>query len=351
MKILHVAEAWGGGVVSAVYDYALSLPDHQHILLVKPRPGHDTLDVGPPNTVTIPLATSPVRAMGAIREQVARLRPDVVHAHSSLAGVYVRLAVNRHDLPVVYTPHCYAFERTDVGALLRALFWGSEKALARRSSAVVAVSERETSLARRLSRHVPAVHVPNVARAGVVPKPLGERGSNFVVLGVGRLLPQKDPDFFAEVSRLVRAAADDCSFVWVGDGPPDVVKRMRASGVETVGWTPRSDVLSRMRRAHVYLHTAAWEGAPLTVLEAVVAGTPVVARAIPALAAVPELVLGVTAEACAAHVLRLRSDPAAWEQAQRAQADVVSTRYTPLVQATRLNEAYETVVEAVRSRH
>jgi glycosyltransferase involved in cell wall biosynthesis len=53
--------------------------------------------------------------------------------------------------------------------------------------------------------------------------------------------------------------------------------------VHVTGWLPRADALSLLATAHVYLHTAAWEGSPITLLEAADLRVPVVARSIPAL--------------------------------------------------------------------
>ena len=93
---------------------------------------------------------------------------------------------------------------------------------------------------------------------------------------MGRVRRQKDPDFFAAAAR----AARDLDWVWVGGGDEAGEGRLRAAGVRVTGWLERSAVLDELATADVYVHTAAWEGAPLSILEAARAGCPVVARKI-----------------------------------------------------------------------
>lgn len=340
MRILHVSEAWGGGVESAILDYTACLPLAEHILLVTPRDGYDTGDsVAAPNRRVVPLPKAPHLAIREVRRQLDMLRPDIVHAHSSFAGLYARLAVRRRSTPVVYTPHCYAFERRDVSRPARALYRLVERCLAPRTSVVAGVSRREVELARRLSARTPGVHVPNVARAATS-VPLEQREKRFTVVGVGRLLPQKGALFFADVAKAVTDRDSGTTFLWIGDGSPSVVERLRASGVDVLGWSPRSVVLGHMSCSHVYLHTAVWEGAPLTVLEAAAAGTPVVARRILAMEELVEVDLADSVASCADKVLALR-DRERWLAAQQRCRDLTA-RYSPAVQAERLMQAYTT---------
>jgi glycosyltransferase involved in cell wall biosynthesis len=98
-------------------------------------------------------------------------------------------------------------------------------------------------------------------------------------VGIGRLSPQKDPDFFAGVAAHLRHA----QLVWVGDGDPLMKTRLERAGVKVTGWLPRQEVLEVLAGADVYLHTAAWEGSPMSLLEAEYMGIRTVVRSIPAL--------------------------------------------------------------------
>ena len=71
-----------------------------------------------------------------------RYQPDLIHLHSSWAGLLGRL-VPLGRRKIVYTPHCYAFERRDLSQVVRIGLWLVEKILSRRNAGVFAVSPRE----------------------------------------------------------------------------------------------------------------------------------------------------------------------------------------------------------------
>lgn len=65
-------------------------------------------------------------------------------------------------------------------------------------------------------------------------------------------------------------------FLWIGDGDQTLKDELRAAGVEVSGWLGRTDVMDCLRRASLYLSTASWEGMPVSVIEAMLLGRPVV---------------------------------------------------------------------------
>ena len=79
----------------------------------------------------------------------------------------------------------------------------------------------------------------------------------------------------------------DLEAVWIGDGPEHDRRAVEELGVKVTGWLNRDEATAELRAADLYLHTAAWEGFPLSVIEAVRAGVPVFVRPIPAFAQVP----------------------------------------------------------------
>ena len=52
--------------------------------------------------------------------------------------------------------------------------------------------------------------------------------------------------------------------------------RLAEAGVEVTGWLPRDEVARQLERADVYLSTSSWEGMPVSVIEAMLAGRPVI---------------------------------------------------------------------------
>ncbi|MGV4981890.1 glycosyltransferase family 4 protein [Streptomyces sp. NRAIS4] len=292
--VLHVAEAWQGGVQTIVHDYARAVPEVRHLLLKGDREGYQVADE---ETVFDGVWRMPHGHLARIRE-VGRLfrelRPDVVHAHSSLAGGYVRLAASVPTQRIVYTPHGFAMERSDLAWYASAAVWAAEHVLSRRTGIAAGSSPRESELARLLRKRQRTVYVPNVVRprahsgtprpgsrpaAGTADRVLPPR----TVAAVGRLCTQKDPAFFADAAALGKRLMPSSNWFWLGDGEPAHRERLERAGVTVTGWLDHRALQGVLAQADVYAHTALWEGAPMTLLEAVGLGLPIVARRIPAL--------------------------------------------------------------------
>ena len=114
-RVLHVVESLGGGVHTAVLAMVEATPELDHHLAVWPRRVHagtgDGLD-GFAEVHTLP--RQPLRAVAGLHDLVRTLRPDRVHAHSSYAGLLARVVDPGAE--VLYSPHCFAFERRDLPA-------------------------------------------------------------------------------------------------------------------------------------------------------------------------------------------------------------------------------------------
>jgi glycosyltransferase involved in cell wall biosynthesis len=65
-------------------------------------------------------------------------------------------------------------------------------------------------------------------------------------------------------------------FHWIGGGEPEGVAALEAAGVDVTGWLRRPDALAALSRMDVCLHATRWEGMPVALIEAQVAGLPAV---------------------------------------------------------------------------
>jgi glycosyltransferase involved in cell wall biosynthesis len=353
MRVLHLHFRWGAGSAAAVSDYIRATPAFEHHLVYAVAPGcqlDDQVQELAASVRELPSGLS--RQVVAVRQAVAAVEPDVVHAHSSLAGACARSALGRGwPARVVYTPHCYAFERTDVGPVARSAFWLAEAALSLRGGQVAACAPYEAELARSLPGHQQVVYVPNiaapdaVASAGVVRR---REGGPMVVTAVGRLAPQKAPEMFADAARMRRHAGDPGRWVWVGGGEADLERRLRSAGVEVTGWLPRRQALEELAAGDVYVHTAAWDGAPITVLEAAAAGVPILARRTAAMVALGVEPLFDTAEELADLVGRLGDGPVA-DVAERS-GRRLREAHTPAAQREALQHVYGLAASNGRTR-
>ena len=104
-----------------------------------------------------------------------------------------------------------------------------------------------------------------------------------VVVGIGRVARQKDPVWFAQVALELKSRFPRCTLKWLGGGDAELERQLTAAGVEVSGWIPRETLMAELGKATFYVHTASWEGAPLSVTEAAALGIPVIGRDTPAL--------------------------------------------------------------------
>ena len=272
MRVLHVVESYGAGTASAVLQYVRATPDLEHHLVRRLRHDSDHADDGELAefaSVTEMAAGTPA-AVRSVRAAVAAVRPDVVHGHSSFGGAFARTAVRRgRRAPLlVHTPHCYATERQDLGRLTRAAYAAAERLLALNTDVVAGCSPRETDLARRVAPRARHVFVPNVTDVNVPPDAPATSDLP-VVTGMGRLTEQRDPLAFVELVRVLRQLGGrPVTARWIGDGRPELAAELEASGVEVTGWLPRSTALTLLGESAAYVHTARWDGAPMTMIEA-----------------------------------------------------------------------------------
>lgn len=208
------------------------------------------------------------------------IAPDLVHLHSSKAGVLGRLAAQRLALPVLFTAHGWAFTE-GVALPLRLFYLGIEKLLASLADRIVTVSDYDRQLALRLkvatADRMITIHngVPDVA----VPERQVLAGNAVRMLMVARFDAPKDQAF------LLRTLADLRGTDWmlelVGDGPQLEAARQL---VRTQGLSKQvlfsghcNDVAQRLAQADLFMLISNWEGLPLTILEAMRAGLPVIA--------------------------------------------------------------------------
>lgn len=233
----------------------------------------------------------------ALRALLRVERPDVVHTHSSKAGVLGRRASLATRIGArVHTPHTFAFL---FGALFspakRAVFRAIERHYGRRTARMVAVSASEGETIRASGVIDPAKVrvVPNgidPARVEGAPpldvRALGLDPARPVVAVVGLVYPAKGQDLAVEA--LATPGLEHVQLLVVGPGSGAgggaeelAALRARAAalgiGARVVCTGPRRDVPSVLAAATCLLLPSRWEGMPYVVLEAMAAGRPVVA--------------------------------------------------------------------------
>lgn len=212
-----------------------------------------------------------------------RLRPDIVHANSSKAGVVARVAAAVARVPIrVFTVHGWAFKWYG-GAAGRMYLYADRLARPLTTAVVcVAESERQLGIAAGACTAGRTTVIANAVDVTATPHaPLA--GDPPLVISVGRLKAPKDFATFAQaIARLDEAAVRTAI---VGDGPDRVlVERLLP---ETMLLGERDDVPQLLAGADIFVLSTRSEGLPISVIEAMAAGLPVVASRV---GGIPELV-------------------------------------------------------------
>lgn len=278
IKIVYVVESFSTGVYAIVRDIACNLdPDRFEVLILhslrsdSPKQYHEDLSQSNISLQYIPMGSSKdyLRAIQSIRSVIKAYQPDCIHLHSSKAGFLGRLAAKRSCCShIVYSPHGFAFLRTDVGPIKRWLFFQLEYWINRyMPSKIIAVSEGEREQALKVTNNT--VTINNFIDTTTIHPDKPQTG--FDIVTTGRIAPQKNPQLFNQIA----TALSDRTFLWVGDGP--LRSELKSANISVTGYIPRAEAIAQVERAKVYLQTSLWEGMPVSILEAMAAGKAVVA--------------------------------------------------------------------------
>jgi lipopolysaccharide/colanic/teichoic acid biosynthesis glycosyltransferase/glycosyltransferase involved in cell wall biosynthesis len=289
------------------------------------------------------------KALIALYRLMRKERPHIVHTHAAKPGVLGRVAARLAGVPViVHTFHGHILHGY-YGPVMTWLLRRMERILARSSDRIIAVSEQ---VKQDLVRYgVAPVEKISVIPLGFDLQPFldsGEyRGTFSRELGlpndarlvgiVGRIFPIKNHRLFLEAAARVAAEEPSARFVVVGDGAlrPEMEAHARRLGIADrvtfAGW--RRDLPRIYSDLDALVVSSRNEGTPVSAIEAMAAGCPVVATRVgglPDLIADGEtgrLVPSEDAPALAAAIIRVLRDPAAAQQMARAAREEVKQRF------------------------
>jgi glycosyltransferase involved in cell wall biosynthesis len=220
-----------------------------------------------------------------VAQSIRRADPDLVHTHLVHADVYGSATGRR----LVSTKHNDDPFRTGP-------FRFVERALARRASKMIAITDAlaqfQIDKVGLPPRKLTTIHYGLDA----LPEPWGRNPPDdvprdaVVVLAICRLEQQKGVDVAVRAVAQLRERVADVHLVVLGEGDErarlETLARELGVAVHLAGRVP--DVAAWLRRARVLVHPVRWEGFGLAVLEAMLAGLPVVASRVSSL---PELVV------------------------------------------------------------
>ena len=358
-RVLHYvdAELYGGSEEAALQLLAsLDRARWQPVLLHHPEPGLARLVDGAGRigirTLAVPRVDPRARVAGVLRlrRMIRAEQPAAFHAHLSwpLACKYGVLAAWLARVPaIVGTAQLYVHPDDSRRARLALLPLGRIMAVSREVQARyvrdLRVPERKLTVVPNGIAVSPTVRAPDPAlRAELV-----KGRPDYVVLTPARLHEQKGHTYLLEAA----AQVPDATFVLAGDGPlrARLEARARELGVaeRCIFLGHRSDIAELLAAADLFVLPSLYEGLPVSVLEAMAAGRPVVATAIGGTdEAVTHELTGLLVPpsdpgALASAIRRLRSDPALAGRLAAAGRERVEREFSSLATAGSVMRIYD----------
>jgi glycosyltransferase involved in cell wall biosynthesis len=209
---------------------------------------------------------------------IAEVKPDIIHTHTFKAGYVIRM--KKQSVPVIHTFHGHLLDDPEFSGFKSKIIVELERMLAKKSAKLVTVGRRvaDELLDQKIGYRTQFVNIPpGVIPVIVTPKRQALKNLNLeddgkpLVGWIARVTGVKNPMRALEVAD----AMPDTRFVMAGGG--DLLEQVKAaapSNVSVVGWAEASDLFGA---SDIILSTSENEGMPVALIEAQLAGKPVVA--------------------------------------------------------------------------
>lgn len=272
-RILFVVEAMGGGVFTYIVDLANELVKEYDMYIayaVRPQTPSDYKEYFDERIHLIEVKNftrsinilKDLKAIPEIKNIAKRVNPDIIHLHSSKAGVIGRIAFNGKDVPLFYTPHGYSFLMENYKPMKRRMFKFIESVCAKRKCITISCSPGEHQETLKLTKRAKFVNNGiNTDELDKMLKKVEKVKHPFTVFTLGRICYQKNPKLFNDIAE----AMPEVKFLWIGDG--ELRADLKSPNIEITGWVDRDEALRRSMNADVFVLTSLWEGLPISLLE------------------------------------------------------------------------------------
>lgn len=302
IKILHVAQAAGGvdRYIRMLLKY-LDKNKFENILVCSQdfrKEDYEGLaDAFEQIEMERAIGKNDLKAIGKVRKLIKKYNPDIVYAHSSKAGAVARVADIGLKNYCVYNPHGWAFNMR-CSNKKKAMYAAIEKLAAPFCDKIICISdaEKQSALDKNICKEGKLQVIFNgvdvdaykAGAHGVVKRAdLGIPDDAFVVGMVGRVSPQKAPDVFIRMAKLMNDKIPNAYFIIVGNGmlENEIREYAEAQGfsdrLHITGWV--DNPMSYVELFDVGCLLSRWEGFGLALPEYMMAGKPIVATSVDAI--------------------------------------------------------------------
>lgn len=221
---------------------------------------------------------------------IKRKKIDIIHTHSSKAGILGRLAGKLLRVKIIiHTVHGWSFNDYQPFWLKRLFIW-LERIVSKISDCLIVVSvyDREKGLSNRIgenNKYALIRYGIDYSQFGIknssLENRLGINKDDFLVGMVACFKPQKCPEDFVKLASLVIGTIRNVKFLLIGDGAlrkniENLISKYNLErDVILLGW--QSDIPNLLSAIDIFVLTSLWEGLPISVLEAMASSKPIVA--------------------------------------------------------------------------
>lgn len=221
-----------------------------------------------------------------IYQVIKKEKPDIVHCHSSKAGILGRIGAKLvHVNKIFYTPHSYAFQATEFSKTKKRFFAHIEKIASKwftTKSFNVSKGEMIEALNWGIDKPEKFEVIYNGLPTQTNYPPIDKESlgipKDAVVIGnCSRVTLQKNPYYFVNLAQKAISNNDKLHFVWIGDGLQEEIEKYNAlsPNIHFIGFRDNAELL--MSCFDVFLMTSYYEGLPYVLVEALRAGKPIIA--------------------------------------------------------------------------
>ena len=289
LTIIHVVEAFGGGVLSSVALCCNGMAERGHsVFVVYSLRGETPSDFQKffHNSIEF-IELNMVREVNPLRDIIAAfklhtilksLNPTIIHLHSSKAGVLGRLAALplRKNKTTYYSPRGLSFLKSDSSRIKRKFYLLVERIINKLGGTIIACSksEKEELESKLKAQNVILVeNAVDLTERSIKPK-TNKNDEKFIIGTSGRLSPQKNPLLFAKIAKKLQSK--NIEFIWIGGGDDVYLTPLKDSRVKVTGWLDLHESTKVLQTVDIYLQTSLWEGMPLSLIEAQILGIPTI---------------------------------------------------------------------------
>lgn len=218
-----------------------------------------------------------LKAALALRRIMNILKPDLLHCHSTKAGMIGRVLGKLYSVPTIYTVHGWGFG-DNRSRLKSFLLRQVEKFLVRKTTRYIAVSEFDRKLGEQ-SLGIQADLIDTIYNGTVSTTVNRDNVEGTHLIMVARTAQQKDHATFMQA--LSSAQFETVSFVGAGTDKSafkDTAKALMGENFSKARFIGSTEhVIQYLRKSTVFVLTSNYEGLPISIIEAMSIGLPVIA--------------------------------------------------------------------------